>query len=376
MELTIRREELLKPLQLVSGAVERRQTLPILSNVLISAKNIENESGISHQLSFTATDLEVELVGRINIDSIEVPGEITVSARKLFDICKTLPEGSDIQFSTNKDRLTVKSGKSRFVLTTLPASEFPNVEESNEKVAFFAPQKELKEVLEKTHFAMALQDVRYYLNGMLFDFSKKEMKLVATDGHRLSLASFPGLELQSQPLQIIVPRKGIIELMRLLQDVDEKIKISLGSNHICASTPEFTFTSKLIEGKFPSYDQVIPKNGNKVVIANRDELKQVLTRVSILSNEQYRGIRILLKPNLLSVFANNPEQEEAEEELQVGYNGSDLEMAFNVNYFIDICNTISSKEMKITFSNSTSCVLIEELGEESNYIYVIMPLRL
>lgn len=367
MEFSVKKDELLKYGQLILGAVERRQTLPILANVLISAHD--------SQISFTATDLEVELLARFTVEKIIDPGEVTVTARKLIDICRTLPPDADILLSTKKDRLIVKSGKSRFSLSTLPVVEFPNIEEIHKKLSFSISQKQLKKLLENTHFSMAQQDVRYYLNGILIDISQGVMRVVSTDGHRLSMGISDKLNIDNDHDQVIVPRKGVIELMRLLEDTDDEVEIIFGANHICANTPSYTFSSKLVEGKFPDYRRVIPKNGNKIVILERELFKQALARVSVLSNEKYRGVRFLFSNNLLKIFANNPEQEEAEDEIIIEYDGADLEIGFNVNYLLEICNTMSAERMKMTFIDTNSSVLIEGEGK-SNYLYVIMPMRI
>ncbi len=368
MKFSLLTKDILKHLQLISGAVERRQTLPILGNVLMSAHD--------NQLSLTATDLEVELVARLPIDKIEDPGEITVAARKLIDICRSLPGESTVTLSTQKDRLLIKSDKSRFSLSTLPASEFPNIEEVHHKISYNLSQRSFKELLENTHFSMAQQDVRYYLNGMLIDINQGVKRVVATDGHRLSIGTSDKINVKSDHIQIIVPRKGIMELMRLLEDSDEEVDVTIGNNHLCVSSAAFTFTSKLVEGKFPDYKRVIPKNGSKVVLVNRELFKQALTRVSILSNEKFRGVRLLISDNILKIVANNPEQEEAEDEIETDYNGADLEVGFNVNYLLDICNAINGEQLKLTFIDSNSSALVEAAHEENNFLYVVMPMRI
>lgn len=368
MEFKIQREELLKYGQLVLGAVERRQTLPILGNILISAHD--------KQILLIATDLEIELMARIPIEEIKDPGEVTVTARKLIDICKNLPNESMISLATKKDRLILKSGKSRFSLTTLPVSEFPNIEEVQKKISFKMPQNQFKRLLEKTHFSMAQQDVRYYLNGLLIDINQSVIKLIATDGHRLSLSEFDQLPGKIDQNQIIIPRKGVMELMRLLDDSEEEAEFIIGNNHISVKTPLFTFISKLVEGKFPDYRKVIPKSGKRVVLVDRDLFKQALVRVSILSNEKFKGVRLEIAENNLKIVANNPEQEEAEDQLLVNYTGADLEIGFNVNYLLDVCNTITADEMKMTFSDTNSSVLIEASDDHSHYTYVIMPMRI
>jgi DNA polymerase III subunit beta len=383
MKFIIRREELLRPLQLVAGAVERKQTLPILSNVMLSIRG--------QQLSIVATDLEVELIARLvierNDNNAEDFEEITVSAKKLIDICRSLADEAQIEISTKGDRLILNSGKGHFSLATLSANEFPNVgnaeDDKTNNITFSLPQNKLKKLLESINFSMANQDVRYFLNGMLFELNQGVIKAVATDGHRLSMSSIAGLvDNKEKASSVIVPRKGILELMRLLEDLDSEIKIILGSNHIRVSTQEFTFTSKLIEGQFPSYSRVIPKGGDKIVVIDREQLKHVLIRVSILSNEKFRGIRLHLASKAIKLFANNPDQEEAEEELTVDYKGADLEIAFNVSYLIDICNAISSEKIKLIFSDSNSSILIEPYTEETGVVdnfdclYVLMPMRL
>jgi DNA polymerase-3 subunit beta len=372
MKFTIKQNELLKPLQLVLGAVEKRQTLPILANVLLSVKK--------QQLLVTATDLEIELIGHALLQQwADEPGEITVPARKLVDICRSIPPDAEItlSFEEKSKRLIVRFGKSRFTLATLPADEFPNVEKQQTgDVKFSLPQRELKFLIEKTHFAMAQQDVRYFLNGMLIVINQGVIRLVAADGHRFASACLPNLKLPiDQDVQVIVPRKGIIELMRLLEDDDKEINITVGTNHICAATSEFVFTSKLIDGAFPNYNKLIPKNGDKEIVVDLEKFKRTLMRVSILSNETYRGVRLALTANSLKLSTNNPEQEEAEEEEEINYAGADLEIGFNVSYFIDICNTASANTLRLTFSDAEGGILLEE-ADKDNIQYVVMPMRI
>ena len=374
MKLTIEPDKLFKVLQIALGAVSRRQTLPILSNILLSIKG--------DKLLAKATDLEIELVGTITLDHPAAEGgEIAVPARKLADICKSLLSADTMVELSFKEgsgsRVTVKAGKSRFTLATLPASEFPSVEESQFGVAeCVLPQCQLKSLIGKTYFAMAQQDVRYFLNGLLLELNQGVIRFVATDGHRLATAFLENGDIkQDKNLQVIIPRKGVMELMRLLKDTDDPAHIAIGSNHICIKTDELVFTSKLIEGKFPNYNTVIPKNGDKEVLIEVNQFKQALTRVSILSNETYRGIRINLGSDLLRLFTNNPEQEEAEEEFPVGYKHSDLEIGFNVNYFLDICNTVTTDQLKLTFSSADGGILVEEVGK-NNVCYVVMPMRI
>lgn len=366
MHFTISREALLRPLQLVSGVVERRQTLPVLSNVLLVLKGSE--------LSLTGTDLEVELVGRVSVDEAKSEGSITVPARKLLDICKSLADDAVIEIALNDNKVLLKSGRSRFTLTTLPASEFPSVEEEPDTFSLQLGQRKLKELLEATSFAMAQQDVRYYLNGMLFEVDPSYLRVVATDGHRLAMETLAMDNTIAETQQLILPRKGVMEMGRLLDD-DGEIDLTFGQNHLRAKVPEFTFTSKLVDGKFPDYNRVLPKGGNRIVVGDCQLLRQAFSRVSILSNEKYRGVRVELSDGQLKVVANNPEQEEAEEIVNVDYQGDGLEIGFNVSYLIDVLATLSSERVRITLSDPNSSALLEA-EEGSDAVYVVMPMRL
>lgn len=370
MKFSVSKETLVKQLQMAVGVVERRQTLPILANVLIRL----NEG----ELTLTGTDLEVEIVSRTASEiGSEVSGALTVPARKLLDICRSLPDGVDIKFSTNdKGRVVVTSGRSRFTLTTLPAEEFPNVEDGSESVEFSLPAKSLKHLIDSTSFAMAHQDVRYYLNGMLWEVSGSTLNGVATDGHRLAISSIelPG-DAVSSPVQVILPRKGVVELSRLLVDEGD-ITISLGEAHLRVRGSDFHFTSKLVDGAYPDYDRVLPKGGTLVIRGDREGLRQAFSRAAILSNEKYRGVRLLLSENLLNIVANNPEQEEAQEEVVVSYTGVELEVGFNVNYILDVLNTLGGEEAVFILSDANSSALIQDPADEAGSSYVIMPMRL
>ena len=367
MKFKISRDALLKPLNLVAGVVERRQTLPILANVLLVLDG--------DRLSLTGTDLEVELVGRVQLTAAGDAGEVTVPARKLVDICKSLPEGSDIDFSLSDGKVTVKSGRSRFTLSTLPAREFPNVEDSMGTHQFSLKQGQLKRLIDRTGFAMAQQDVRYYLNGMLWELADKRLRVVATDGHRLALCTLPEPVDVNGDTQVILPRKGVLELARLLLDEDAEIAVVIGSNHIRATTHDFTFTSKLVDGKFPDYQRVLPRSTNKTVLGSRLELRQAFTRTAILSNEKYRGVRLKLTDNNLDIVANNPEQEEAEEVVPVDYQGDSLEIGFNVSYLLDVLGVLSGETVKLSLADPNSSALLEE-SDEGDSVYVVMPMRL
>lgn len=367
MHFTIQREALLKPLQLVAGVVERRQTLPVLSNVLLVVEG--------QQLSLTGTDLEVELVGRVTLEDAAEPGEITVPARKLMDICKSLPSDALIDIRVDEQKLLVKAGRSRFSLSTLPANDFPTVEEGPGSLTFDLVQSKLRRLIERTSFAMAQQDVRYYLNGMLLEVQTGILRAVATDGHRLAMCSMQAEIENVERHQVIVPRKGILELARLLTEQDGVVSIVLGQHHIRATTGEFTFTSKLVDGKFPDYERVLPRGGDKIVIADRQGLREAFSRTAILSNEKYRGIRLQLESGLLKIQANNPEQEEAEEETAVDYNGSALEIGFNVSYLLDVLGVMTTDQVRLILSDSNSSALVQEADNDDS-AYVVMPMRL
>ena len=369
MKLHLIREMLLKPLQLVIGVVERKQTLPILSNVLLSIKD--------GQLSITGTDLEVELIGQIKLDKkLTEESCLTLPGRKLMDICRALPNNASIELHRNKEKIILRSGQSRFMLSTLPAEDFPVVEMRKSQLELSIPQTMFRRLLQRTHFAMAQQDVRYYLNGLLLETYPNTLRAIATDGHRLATNIIPIKTNTEHHLQIIIPRKGVIELLRLLEEEEEPAIIRIGNNHIGVSTDDFTFTSKLIEGHFPNYERVIPKNGDKRFIIDRDILKQAISRTAILCNNKFKDIRFELRQGLLRILSNNLEQEVAEEELDIDYTAGNLTIGFNVNYLLDILNVTNSGNILLTFSTSDSSVLITETENSSHSAFVVMPIRL
>ena len=364
MKFSAARETLLKPLQAVIGVVERRQTMPILSNVLLIARD--------GHLSVTATDLEVELVAEAAVDT-ETGGEITVSGRKLLDICKALPDGTTISISLGGEKLAIKGGRSKFNLATLPAAEFPVIDDIKAGQSIQVSQSDLGKLIEKTHFSMAQQDVRYYLNGMLLETSGKYLRAVATDGHRLALCQTEltgALEQQ----QVIVPRKGVLELQRLMSG-DGALEIELGANHIRIQLDGIRFTSKLIDGRFPEYERVIPKESANELKADRGAFKGALQRTAILSNEKYRGIRLVIRDSGVVLQAHNPEQEEAEEELEVEYAGEDIEIGFNVNYLLDALAAVEGDDVTLSVQDSNSSCLIRQPGND-DCTFVVMPMRL
>lgn len=368
MKFTIARDRLLKALQLATGVVERRQTLPVLANLLIKA----NADGVA----LKGTDLEVEMVAHTDVD-VEQVGEITIPARKLADIWRALPDGADVSVSVEGDRATVKSGRSRFTLATLPAHDFPEIEGGETDVVVSVAQADLRALIDQVGFAMAQQDVRYFLNGMLFEVTEDHLRTVATDGHRLAMCT-KGCTLES-PItarrQAIVPRKAVLELSRLLDEEDETIRIQLGSNHLRVTKGAFTLTTKLVDGQFPDYDKVVPKDASRTLVGDRDTLRQGFQRASILSNEKYRGVRLAIASDQLTIQANNPEQEEAEEVVPVEFNGSDLEIGFNVSYLLDVLSVMSADGVKLSVSDANSSALLES-SKSDDALYVVMPMRL
>ena len=366
MNITIQRETILRPLQIVGSVVERRQTLPVLSNILFTLKN--------SQLTLTGTDLEVEMVAHAAVESAD-EGDITLPARKFIDICRALPENASLDMVIDNDKAVIRSGRSRFTLATLPASEFPNIDPIAAPFEFSISQAQLKKLIEQTQFSMAQQDVRYYLNGLMLEMSNNLLRAVATDGHRLALCEVETELPVSDNRQVIIPRKGVTELMRLLEESDSSVRIQVGENHIKVDLPDVSFTSKLIDGKFPDYQQVIPANPPLALQSSRESLYQAFHRASVLSNEKYRGMRLTLAENLLRATVHNPEQEEAEEEIEVQFQGDEFEIGFNVAYFLDALSAVKSEDVVLYLTDSNHSCLIQG-SDDSSSKYVIMPMRL
>ena len=366
MKFVVQRETILKPLQMVSGIVEKKQTQPILSNILLDLE--------PNKLTLTATDLEMEVIASIPVESSDT-SSTTVPVRKFLDTCKTLNEGSDVKFSVNKEKAILNSNKTRFSLTTLPSKDFPVIDAKSPLFSFKLPQKSLKRIIDKTSFAMALQDVRYYLNGLLIEIDSATLKAVSTDGHRLAISTVEVATGQSEVKSIIVPRKAVLEIARLLEDSDEDVEIVIGENYIRLILQDVTFTSKLVDGQYPNYESVIPKNCDKQLIVNKNEIRQCLVKTSILSNEKYRGIKLEINKDYLKASANNPDQEEAEDEIPITYDGIQIEMGFNVNYLIDAITALDSDDVELNFTDSNGSTLIQVPGEGSS-LYVVMPMRL
>ena len=365
MKLSAPRDTLLKPLQSVIGVVERRQTMPILANLLLKTQG--------DRLYVTATDLEVELVAETEV-GVEAPGEITVPGRKLYDICKALPDGVDVKLSVAGDRVTLSASRGRFTLSSLGAADFPTVEDIAAQHDLQVDQRGLRRLLEKTHFSMAHQDVRYYLNGLLLEADEQTLRAVATDGHRLALSELQLDTPTQRSEQVILPRKAVLELQRLLEG-DGEVALTLGTNHVRVQLGAIRFTSKLIDGRFPEYGRVVPSDVNKVITAECSQLRQALQRAAILSNEKFRGVRLYVQANSLTIRANNPEQEEAEEELEVQYEGEDMEIGFNVNYLLDALGAVDEDFVQIGLSDASSSCLISG-PDTTDTKFVVMPMRL
>ena len=366
MQFSIQREALLKPLQQVVGVVERRQTLPVLANLLVKVAD--------GKLSLTGTDLEVEMMATALAEKL-VDGEVTIPARKLFDIVRALPDGARIELKLNGDRVALSAGRSRFTLTTLPASEFPTVDEIElvEKVSL--PEEVLRDLMERTSFAMANQDVRYYLNGMLLDLQEHTLRCVATDGHRLAMKETQLPNAVTTRRQIIIPRKGVNELVGLLESGEGQVELEFGRNHLRVRRGDVVFTSKLIDGRFPDYEAVIPLGADKTATLDRDVLRGALQRAAILSNEKYRGVRLELSPGKLRIVAHNPEQEEAVEEVEADTHVSDLAVGFNVGYLLDALAALRGDKARLSLRDAQSSCLVQE-NDSEHARHVIMPLRL
>ena len=366
MRFSLSREALLKPLQQVVNVVERRQTLPVLANLLV---RVEGNS-----LSLTGTDLEVEMVARTGAEDCQA-GETTIPARKLFEIARALPDGAKITLSQAADKATVQAGRSRFTLATLPSNDFPAIEDLDLVERIRVPESALKELIERTAFAMAQQDVRYYLNGLLLDLRETSLRCVATDGHRLALCEAELPSGAQTRKQIILPRKGVLELQRLLEGGDHEVELEIGRNHLRMRREDVTFTSKLIDGRFPDYDAVIPIGADKEVKINRESFRAALQRAAILSNEKYRGVKLEVSPGQVRIVAHNPEQEEAQEEVEAQTRVDNLSVGFNVTYLLDALSALREDEVVINLRDGNSSALIREASHERSR-HVVMPLRL
>ena len=366
MQLSITREDLLKPLRQVIGAVERQQTIPALGHVLVVA-----EDGA---LSFTATDLEIELVARIKA-SFEEEGSTTIPARKLLDICQALPSDASVDISATEGKVKVQSGRSRFTLASVPVEDFPRIHEVELDERVTLTQGEFRGLIDRASFAMAQQDVRYYLNGLLLEIDPEQTRTVATDGHRLALSQIAHSSEVEADRRIIMPRKGVQELQRLLVEDASQITLSLGKNHVRASIEGLQMTSKLIEGRFPEYQRVLPEQEGALARMDTATLKQALGRVAILCNEKYKGVRLILDSDSLAIQAHNPEHEQAEDEIEIQYSGEKHEIGFNVQYLLDVLNVMETEAVDFYIRDGNSSVLILP-AKQSDSRYVVMPMRL
>ena len=366
MQIKINREVLLKPLMSVTSIVERRHTLPILSNLLLEAKN--------NQIQLTATDLEMQI--SLNVASA-FKGDLstTISAKKFLDICRSLPEAAEIDMQSSDSRMVVKAAKSRFNLQTLPAADYPVMTKvASAGIAINISQIELKKCLKQVEFAMAQQDIRYYLNGLLLEVNGNQLNLVGTDGHRLSFTSTK-LAQTYDKTDVILPRKTVVELIKLLEDSEGEVSIEIGAGQVNFAFNEIRLISKVIDGKFPDYHRVIPTAHQNTFTVNRVGVLTAMQRASILSNEKYRGIRMVLSNNNLKLISTNTEQEEAEEELEISYNKEAMDIGFNVTYLIDVLNNVSDESINFSFADANSSCLITVPNDE-NYKYVVMPMRI
>ena len=361
------RDEILIPLSAVSGIIERRHTLPILSNVLFAKQ--------ADAVSFLATDIEIQITARTGIETSGEPQSITVGARKLLDILRALPEAAEVVLQMQDKRLLVKAGKSRFALQTLPSADFPMLAKpAGETATFEVPQKALRKLIGLVQYAMAQQDIRYYLNGLLMVVEEGNLRLVATDGHRLAYASMQ-LEASASRQEVIVPRKTVLELAKLLSDGDEDVKVELSPTQASFSFGSIELVSKLIDGKFPDYGRVIPAQEKNRLLVDREALRQALLRAAILSNEKFRGVRWVLNEGLLKIVSSNAEQEEAQEELEVKYSGDQIDIGFNVNYLLDVLNNVSGTDIECSFGDASTSALVR-FPSEPNFKYVVMPMRI
>jgi DNA polymerase-3 subunit beta len=366
MKFTISREVLLQPLSQVIGVVERRQTLPVLANFMLTARD--------GRLTVTGTDMEVELISSVPAN-VSLDGEITVPARKLVDIIKALPDGSNISFSMADDKATLSAGRSRFTLSTLPASEFPATDQVETLEDIAVAEATLKKMMDKTSFAMANQDVRYYLNGLLFDFSGEELRAIATDGHRLAICDLDSSVDISSDRQLIVPRKGVMELSRMLSGNADEVTLAIGRNHIRLVKGDTIFTSKLIDGRFPDYKAVVPVGADKQMLVDKALFIQALQRAAILSNEKYKGVRLEASGSTIKIVAHNPQHEEAVEEIEAELNFDRLAVGFNVTYLLDALMAVDTEQVSLELKDANSSCLVSAPDSNINR-HVVMPLKL
>lgn len=360
------RESILAPLNQICGVVEKKGTLPVLSNVLIKTDG--------DQLLLTTSDLDVEMRSECVVD-VEEGGEVTVPAQKFLDICKALPDGSLIHFEYQQGQCLITSGQSKFSLSTLSAQEFPLIEEMESYQQVVIASSDLQRMLKQTVFCMAVQDVRYFLNGLLFEVSPNKLRCVSADGHRLALSECDYVNDSGINKQVLIPRKGVLELQKMIKDIDQDITLFVGNNHVKVQVEHIAMTSKLIDGKFPDYEAVIPLNMEQQFTADKELLRKALLRVAILSNEQYKGVKFKISENQLEIVGNNPDQEQAEDVIAVQTDIQHIETAFNVNYLLEATNAILDDDIQFSFKEATSSCLIKH-PERTDCRLVVMPLRI
>ncbi len=362
----IARDALLKPLQAVSGIVERRHTLPILANVLL-----EQRDG---SLYITATDLEMQITANSTLSGKDGQA-ITVGARKLQDLLRALPDDSTLNIDVGNNKMTVRAGRSRFNLQTLPAADYPRINLGSDQLQTLSlPQRDLRGLLKLVEFAMAQQDIRYYLNGMLLVVDQGTLQAVATDGHRLSWASI-GVAGDYARQEVILPRKTVLELGKLLADSEDPVTLDILANQVRFRFANVELVSKVVDGKFPDFNRVIPVGHTKQVELDRVEALAALQRAAILSNEKFRGVRVVLGVDQLKIICTNSEQEEAEEELEVAYKGDPLDIGFNITYLLDALQNLSVERVRLAFGDANSSALVT-MPERDDYKYVVMPMRI
>lgn len=360
-------DKVLAALQSVAGIVERRHTLPVLANVLIRK--------IAGEVQLTTSDLEIQIRTQVELGGEDAAFATTVGARKLIDILRTLPSDQLVSLESAQNKLILKGGKSKFTLQTLPAEDFPLVQEAPSfGPAFSVPQKTLKSLLNQVSFSMAVHDIRYYLNGILFVAEGKKLSLVATDGHRLAFASAE-LDVEVPKQEVILPRKTVLELQRLLSDKDGAIELQFAANQARFSFEGMEFVTKLVEGKFPDYNRVIPRNHPNIVILGRGALLAALQRAAIMTSEKFKGVRLNLERGSLRVAANNADQEEAVDELDIQYDGSAIEIGFNVSYLIDALANMSQDMVRLELNDGNSSALLT-IPDNEHFKYVVMPMRI
>jgi len=366
MKFIINKDQLLMPLQQIVSVIEKRQTMPILSNVLINA----TEDGVI----LTGTDLEIQIITKINLHP-EEPGSITVPARKFLDICRLFPNDAEIKIELQNDKVKVLSGRGRFSLTTLPAENYPDFSESEFENQFLINAGKLKKALDKTLFCMANQDVRYYLNGLLLNVSNSRIKLVASDGHRLSLYDDDIGQATGYETRIILPRKGVQELSRLLDDPDAELNIQFSNNNIRIFYKDLIFSAKLVDAKYPDFGRVFDQPFYHSILIQKQILKDALTRVAVLANEKIKGVTLDISENLLKISTHNPEHDEAEEELVMQYQGEELSISFNSQYLLDAVSNLDSELAMLTIASNASSCFIEE-PDQPLFKFIVMPMLL